>query len=144
MSLMSLSLLLQQCPACMVRLTWIVYEMGGRWSYSCCFMECCLQDLFNSSRSILVKMPSSFFSIRLVSVHVVHPYSTTTAWKRLRFILSVRSYFHMTDCLSISVHAFISRVLMSFSVVETLLPKQVNLSTSFRELPFNVEMSLFD
>ena len=29
-SLMSLSLLLQQCPPCLVRLTWIVFIMGGR------------------------------------------------------------------------------------------------------------------
>ena len=29
-SLMSSSLLLQQCPACLVRLTWIVFVMGGR------------------------------------------------------------------------------------------------------------------
>ena len=28
-SLMSSSLLLQQCPACLVRLTWIVFVMGG-------------------------------------------------------------------------------------------------------------------
>ena len=27
---MSSSLLLQQCPACLVRLTWIVFVMGGR------------------------------------------------------------------------------------------------------------------
>ena len=32
-SLMSSSLLLQQCPACLVRLTWIVFMMGGRWPY---------------------------------------------------------------------------------------------------------------
>ena len=30
-SLMSSSLLLQQCPACLVRLTCIVFVMGGRW-----------------------------------------------------------------------------------------------------------------
>ena len=30
-SLMSSSLLLQQCPACLVRLTWIVFVMRGRW-----------------------------------------------------------------------------------------------------------------
>ena len=29
-SLMSSSLLLQQCPACLVRLTWIVFVIGGR------------------------------------------------------------------------------------------------------------------
>ena len=32
-SLMSLPLLLQQCPACLVRLTCIVFMMGGRWPY---------------------------------------------------------------------------------------------------------------
>ena len=37
-SLMSSSLLLQQCPACLVRLTWIVFVMGGRWPYSWCFV----------------------------------------------------------------------------------------------------------
>ena len=45
-SVMSLSLLLQPCPACLVRLTWIVFVMGGRWPYSWCFVRCCLQDLF--------------------------------------------------------------------------------------------------
>ena len=54
MSLMSSSLLLQQCPACLVRLTWIVFVMGVRWPYSCCFVGCCLKDLFNIARSILV------------------------------------------------------------------------------------------
>ena len=35
-SLMSAFLLLQQCPACLVRLTWIVFVMGGRWTQECC------------------------------------------------------------------------------------------------------------
>ena len=50
-SLMSSSLLLQQCPACLI---WIVFVMGGRWPYSWCLVECCRQDLFNIARSILV------------------------------------------------------------------------------------------
>ena len=37
-SLMSSSLLLQQCPACLVRLTWIVFVIGGRWPYSWCLV----------------------------------------------------------------------------------------------------------
>ena len=53
-SLMSTSLLLQQCPACQVRLTWIVFVMGGRWPYSWCFIGCCHKDLFNIARNILV------------------------------------------------------------------------------------------
>ena len=122
-SLMSSSQHLHQCPACLFRLTWRVFVMGGRWLYSCCFVGCCLQDLFNIARSILVWLPSSFFSIRLVSVHVVLPYCSidmTAACKKLRFILSVRSAFHMTDSSSIAVHAFASRVWMSVLVDETL------------------------
>ena len=121
-SLMRSSLLLQQCPACLVRLNWIVFVMVGRWSYSWCFVGCCLQDMVNIARSILVLLPSSFFSSCFVSVQVVHPYSsidTTAAWKKLRFILSVRSDFHMIDSLSITVHAFVSCVSMSFSVNDT-------------------------
>ena len=37
-SLMSSSLLLQQCPACLVRLAWIVFVMGSRWPYSWCLV----------------------------------------------------------------------------------------------------------
>ena len=121
---MSSSLLLQQCPACLVRLTCIVFVMGGKCPYSWCLVGCCHQELFNTALNILVQFPSSFLSSRFVSVHVVHPYSsidTTAAWKKLRFILSVRSDFHMIESLSIAVHAFVSRVSMSFSVDETLL-----------------------
>ena len=53
-SQMSSSLLLQQCPACLVRLAWIVFVMGGRWPYSWCLVGCCRQDLFNIARNILV------------------------------------------------------------------------------------------
>ena len=63
-SLMSSSLLLQQCPVCLVRLTLIVFVMAGRWPYSWCFVWCCLQDLFCSQHSCV----SSFFSSRFVSV----------------------------------------------------------------------------
>ena len=46
-SLTSSSLLLQQCPACLVRLAWIVFVIGGRWPYSWCLVGYCCQDLFN-------------------------------------------------------------------------------------------------
>ena len=118
---MSSSMLLQQCPACLVRLTWIVFVIGGRWPYSLCLVRCCRQDLFKIARSILVQLPSSFFSSRFVRVYVVHPYSSidaTTAWKKLRFILSVRSDFHIIDSLLIAAHAFVNLVSMSFSVDE--------------------------
>ena len=59
--LMNSSLLLQQCPACLVCLIWIVCKIGGSWLYNCCFLGCCLQDLFNIARSIFVQFPSRFF-----------------------------------------------------------------------------------
>ena len=53
-SLMSSSLLLQQCSACLARLTCIVFMMGGKWLYSWCLVGCCCQDLFNIALNILV------------------------------------------------------------------------------------------
>ena len=52
-SLIRSSLLLQQCPACLVRLTCIVFVMGGRWPYSWCLVGYCNQDEFNIALNIL-------------------------------------------------------------------------------------------
>ena len=38
--LMRSSLVLQQCPACLVDLTWIAFVMEGRWPYSWCLVGC--------------------------------------------------------------------------------------------------------
>ena len=56
--LMTSSLLLQQCPACLVRLILIVFVMGGWWPYIC-FVGCRVLDLFNIVHNILVKLLSS-------------------------------------------------------------------------------------
>ena len=53
----------------------------------------------------------------------------TAAWMKLRFILSDKSVISMVDNLSIAVHAIVSRILMSFSVDETVFPMSVNLFT---------------
>ena len=75
MSLMCSSLLLQQCPTCFVHPILIVLGIGGRWSYSCCFVGYCFQKMFNTACNFLVQFLASFFLIHLVSIHVVHPYS---------------------------------------------------------------------
>ena len=96
---------------------------------------------FSMVRSILVQLPLSFFSMRLISVHVVHPFSnmdTTATWKKLRFILSYKSGFHMTDSLSIADPAFASRVLTSFSVDASRGDKFVHL---FQGATFLVAMA---
>ena len=91
-SLMSSSLLLQQCPACLVRLTRMVWVICGRWPYSCFLVGCYFHVLFRITRSILVQLPSSLFSSRFVRDQMMQPYSstdTTTAWKNCLFNLSV-------------------------------------------------------
>ena len=78
-----------------------------------------LPDLFNIARTFLCNFRQAFFSKRLV-----YPYNridTITAWKELCFILSDKFDFHMINNLLIAVHAFASRILMSFSVEETLV-----------------------
>ena len=88
MSIMSSSLYLQLYSACHVHLTKIVYEMGGKWQYNCCFVRCCFQDLFKTDCSILESFPSSFFSKHFIRVQVVQPYSSidmATVWKNFRF-----------------------------------------------------------
>ena len=95
-------------PACLVRRTCIVFCDGGAsvrivgvsWGV---VARTCLILL----STFLYNFCPSLLSSRFVSVHVVHPYSsidTTAAWKKLRFILSVRSDFHMIESLSIAVH----------------------------------------
>ena len=86
-----------------------------------------LTPLQRCSWCILQSQPTGHYS-RLVSIHVVHTYSSNdmiVALKKLRFILSVRSDFCMTDSLLIAVHAFVSHMSMSVSVDETLFPCQL-------------------
>ena len=72
--LMSSSLLLQQCPACLVRLTWIVFVMGGRWAYSWCLAGCCRQDLFNIARKIELTCPENLGAAYGTTEQTFQPY----------------------------------------------------------------------
>ena len=67
--------------------------MGSRKPYCYCFVGRCFQDLFIIACNILVQFMSRFFSICIVSAHVVHLYSSvdkTAAWKTLCFTSSDR------------------------------------------------------
>ena len=106
MSLMNTPLLLQEFSACLVCLTWMSNEMGGKWPYSCCFVGCCNQDIFKIAYSIFVKFQSSFFFKCFVRVQVVQLYFSTNMgmfWRNACFILTERRYFHMINNQSIIV-----------------------------------------
>ena len=74
---------------------------------------------------------------------MVHPYSstdTTSAGKKSRFILSVRSKFHMIGNYSITVHVFPVRMLTLVSVDKMLLLRYVKWSTNFKGSLYNVQI----
>ena len=73
------SLLLQHCPACLVRLSWIVFVIGGRWPYSWCLVVCCRQDLFKIARSIYVHTSPVIY----VWLHQFMPPYFTSTYLRL-------------------------------------------------------------
>ena len=107
MSLMCSSLLLQQCSACVVHLTWIVFVISGRTAADLWGVVSRICSILLAA--LLCSCCQAIFSIHFFSIHVVHPYrsiDTIAALKNLRFILSVSSDLHMTDNLSIVVHAF--------------------------------------
>ena len=108
----------------------MVCKMGGRWLYSCCFVVCCCQDLFQTVCSIFVQFPSILFSTHFDSVKVVQLYSNTYISHSLEEILSYsilseKSDFLMIDKLLIVVLTFLIHILTSFSVDEMLLLRYV-------------------
>ena len=72
---------LLKCPTCLACLIWMVCEMGGKWSYSCCF-----QDLFKTASSIIATFTYSFFSWHFVMVQV------ELRWQPLRW-----NFNHLKD-----------------------------------------------
>ena len=65
-------------------------------------------------------------------VQSYHSTDLATPTKNSQNILSERSDFHMIDYLPVAVHAFPLCILISFSVDEILLVRDVNCSTNFR------------
>ena len=108
MTLMCSSLLLQQFPGSHVRLIWMILEMKLGWPYSC-FIGCRFQDLFLIAYSILVQLPSSFFSEHFVSVNVVYPYNnidTIAPWKKLRLYIYIYIYIYMCVCVCVCIYIY--------------------------------------
>ena len=144
---MNWSLLLQQCPrmSCLSHLNGLWDERQVAVPLLFWRIVCPGHTIQDSTQYFCV-VPSSFFSISFVSVHVVHPWSsmdTVIALKKSCFILLYGPYFNMTNNFSITFHAFARHMLTSLLVDEMLLPKYVNWSTNLRGLPFRVKMILF-
>ena len=104
-SLMSSSLLLQKCPACLVRLTWIVFVIGGRWPYSWCLVGCCRQE-FWKILEILSFWRILLFTKEVIIVDFILCLSGELSWlfvlvfKHIRkpFSWIFSGYFYLSKC----------------------------------------------
>ena len=65
-SLMSSSLLLQQCPACLIRLTWIVFVMGG-------IFVCILTSFFSFKHIVGIELSLWKINYREVTLFLITP-----------------------------------------------------------------------
>ena len=103
-SLMSLSLLLQLCPACLVHLAWIVFVMGGRWPYSWCLVGCCCQDLFNIARNIHIYI---YIYIYYIYIYIyIYICTRLDTWVCVHLYVSIYRFINMSQ----TIYAYILSV----------------------------------
>ena len=147
MSLMSSSLLIQQCPACLLRLPWIVFVVGDKWPYCCYFVGCQPPWLHQLS-----SQHSCFTAVKLF-LHTFSERKCSASIQQYRYDnYLVKTAFHFIGQVilpsdhsqSMAVHAFASRVLMLIFVDETLSPRWVNLSTCSKNYRWLWRCHLFD
>ena len=77
--------------------SYLVCGIGGNWRYSYCFVGSAARIRLKLHVAFLCTSHLAFFSIHFVSVHVVHPYSSTdtdAARKKSSFISLKRLDFH--------------------------------------------------
>ena len=97
-SLISSSLILRQYQQCLVRLFGVVLVMGDRWPYSCSFVGCCFENLFNIALSILAQFPSSFFSLYAVLASLWCPHIvdlTRTLFEKKKLNMPLFCYYEL-------------------------------------------------
>ena len=119
-SLISSCIIPQQCPECLVCLTWKVSGVGGKWSYNCCFVEFASRIC---SKHHAESLSSSYLAFSSGVLQVVQPYDSTDAaraWKNSRFISSENSEFYMVDNQSIAMRVLYMRMLTMLSVDEDI------------------------
>ena len=95
-SLLCSPLFLKLGSTCFDLRTWMVCETMGRWSYNCCFVGYCFQDLFKTAHNILVLFSSSLFTRRCVKVHMIRPSNSTDMTKtpkNTRFFFTRKTRF---------------------------------------------------
>ena len=107
-------------------LSWIICEISGSTAV---FWGNGAFRIFQRALTILAFFQSLFFSMRFARISMVHPWNSmdkVTAWKKVRFILSLKSDLYMTINLLTAVHTIAKRTLASLSIDKMLLQRYVN------------------
>ena len=117
------------------------YQMGGRWLYSYCFVECCFQDLFKIVPTILVWFPAFPPCAYFVSMQCIHPYIITqpSLGRNPIFIFIGATWFPLDRKYVNSCPCLQST---SLSVDKILLPRFWNWAANIRGYPLELEMTL--
>ena len=105
------------------------------------FVGCDSHDLFRAALSILVQFPSRRFSMALVIVQVVDPYTntdSTVALKKFLFNLSFKFDFQILFIAFSADQLFANLISRSFSVDDIQLPRYLKSFTLFISFPFKL------
>ena len=125
-----------------VHLTWMVCEMGSKWSYSCFLGGCFCPKQHISFLYCSHLSYSPCFSLKSMwCIHIVT--LTQPLLRRTPVWFYLRLNFYMIDNLSNTVYVFLIRMLTSLLLDEMLLLRYVNLSINFRSLPNKGDATLY-
>ena len=106
---LSSSILLEQYPASFVSLTWMVCEMGDKWTYRCCFVGYCFQNFFIHHTASLCSSNLAFCQSALLKSrwcsHTIVLTQLQFGWNPILFYQI--SNFPMVSNLSIAILHFL-------------------------------------
>ena len=144
-SLMSSSLLLQQSSACLIRLTCIVFVMGGKWPYSWYLVGYCRQDLFNIA---LNKCLSPSLSLSLHFSLCLSPTLSLSLFVSLPLFLPFSLYLYLYvskySYIYIYIYIYWNAYDLKFHVEGKILHCDLfNISTFYLYIPLNRLISLY-
>ena len=94
-----------QQSCCLFHLTHVVYEMGDEWLCNCCFVGCCVQDLFKTVRSALALIKSKILFSCVFQVAKLLSYRHSDSLEK-PVCLSKKLDIYMNKNFSFAIYAF--------------------------------------
>ena len=141
--LMSSSLLLQQCPACLVHLTLMVFEMGGKWPYSDYCLGGAASSIYSKLHITFLCSSHQAFSLCILLASMWCIYTVVFTQPQLQRNPLLFYHIDQTSIWSITYQfqsmLSLGHILTSLSVDEILLPRYMDF-IDFRSFPHGVQV----